>query len=36
VVIASRLIQELEAVPPAQALECARAFVKPIRKALDA
>ena len=36
VVIASRLIQELEAVPPAQAVECARAFVKPIRKALDA
>jgi tryptophan synthase alpha chain len=36
VVIASRLIQELEAVPPAQAVACARAFVKPIRKALDA
>ncbi len=36
VVIASRLIQELEAVPPAQAVECARAFVKPIREALDA
>ena len=35
VVIASRLIQELEAVPPAQAVECARAFVKPIRKAMD-
>lgn len=35
VVIASRLIQELEAVPPAQAVECARAFVKPIREALD-
>lgn len=36
VVIASSLIQELEAVPPAQAVECARAFVKPIRRALDA
>ena len=36
VVIASRLIQELEAVPPAQAVECARAFVKPIREAMDA
>ena len=35
VVIASRLIQELEAVPPAQAVECARAFVKPIREAMD-
>jgi tryptophan synthase alpha chain len=35
VVIASRLIQELEAVPPAQAVERARAFVKPIRKAMD-
>ncbi len=36
VVIASRLIQELEAAPPAQALERARAFVKPIREAMDA
>jgi tryptophan synthase alpha chain len=36
VVIASRLIQELEAVSPAQAVACARAFVKPIREALDA
>jgi hypothetical protein len=35
-VIASRLIQELEAVSPAQAVACARAFVKPIREALDA
>ena len=35
VVIASRLIQELESVPPAQALERARDFVRPIRKALD-
>lgn len=36
VVIASSLIQELEAVPPAQAVACARAFVKPIREAMDA
>jgi tryptophan synthase alpha chain len=36
VVIASSLIQELEAVPLAQAVECARAFVKPIREAMDA
>ena len=36
VVIASRLIEALEAVPPAQAVACARAFVKPIREALDA
>jgi len=36
VVIESRLIQELEAVTPARAVECARAFVKPIREALDA
>jgi len=36
VVIASRLIQELEAVPAAQAVERARAFVKPIREAMDA
>ena len=36
VVIASRLIQELEAVPPAQAVACARAFVKPFREAMDA
>jgi tryptophan synthase alpha chain len=36
VVIASRLIQELEAVPPAQAVDRARAFVKPIREAMDA
>jgi len=35
VVIASRLIQELEAVPPSQAVACARAFVKPIREAMD-
>lgn len=35
VVIASRLIQELESVPPAQAVERARAFVTPIRKAMD-
>lgn len=36
VVIASRLIQELEAVPAAQAVERARAFVRPIREAMDA
>jgi tryptophan synthase alpha chain len=36
VVIASSLIQALEAVPPAQAVERARAFVKPIREAMDA
>jgi tryptophan synthase alpha chain len=36
VVIASRLIQELESVPPAQAVERARAFVRPIREAMDA
>jgi tryptophan synthase alpha chain len=36
VVIASRLIQELEAVPVSQALERAKAFVSPIREALDA
>jgi tryptophan synthase alpha chain len=36
VVIASRLIQEMEAVPPSQAVECARAFVRPIREAMDA
>jgi tryptophan synthase alpha chain len=36
VVIASSLIQKLEAVPPAQAVDCARAFVKPIREAMDA
>jgi tryptophan synthase alpha chain len=36
VVIASRLIQELEAGAPAQALARARAFVRPIRQALDA
>jgi tryptophan synthase alpha chain len=36
VVIASSLIQALEAVPTAQAVECARAFVKPIREAIDA
>ena len=35
VVIASRLIQELETVPPAQAVERARAFVRPIREAMD-
>jgi tryptophan synthase alpha chain len=35
VVIASRLLQELEAVPPAQAVERAKAFVGPIREALD-
>lgn len=36
VVIASRLIQELEAAPASQALERAKAFVRPIREALDA
>jgi tryptophan synthase alpha chain len=36
VVIASRLIQELEAGPASQAVERARAFVKPIREAMDA
>lgn len=36
VVIASSLIQELETVPPALAVERARAFVKPIREAMDA
>ena len=36
VVIASRLIEELESVPPAQSVARARAFVRPIRKALDA
>ena len=35
VVIASSLIQEMEAVPPAQAVERIRAFVKPIRQAMD-
>jgi tryptophan synthase alpha chain len=35
VVIASRLIQELETAPPSQALERAAAFVRPIREALD-
>ncbi len=35
VVIASRLIEELESVPAAQVLERARAFVRPIREALD-
>ncbi|OGA25127.1 MAG: tryptophan synthase subunit alpha [Betaproteobacteria bacterium RIFCSPLOWO2_02_FULL_67_19] len=35
VVIASRLIEELERVPEAQAVERARAFVRPIREALD-
>jgi tryptophan synthase alpha chain len=35
VVIASRLIEELEAGPASQALERARAFVRPIREALD-
>ncbi len=35
VVIASRLIQELESVPASQAVERAKAFVKPIREALD-
>jgi len=36
VVIASRLIEELEGVPAAQVVERARAFVRPIREALDA
>lgn len=36
VVIASRLIEELDGVPAAQVVERARAFVRPIRKALDA
>ncbi len=36
VVIASRLLQELESVPAAQAVERAKAFVRPIREALDA
>jgi tryptophan synthase alpha chain len=35
IVIASRLIEELEGVPPAAAVERARAFVRPIREALD-
>ncbi|OGA59896.1 MAG: tryptophan synthase subunit alpha [Betaproteobacteria bacterium RIFCSPLOWO2_12_FULL_67_28] len=35
VVIASRLIEELESVPAAQVVERARAFVRPIREALD-
>ncbi len=35
VVIASRLIQELETVPASQAVERAAAFVAPIRQALD-
>jgi tryptophan synthase alpha chain len=35
VVIASRLIQELETVPASQAVERAKAFVRPIREALD-
>ena len=35
VVIASWLIEELEGVPAAQAVERARAFVRPIREALD-
>ena len=36
VVIASRLIEELEGVPVAQVVDRARAFVRPIREALDA
>jgi tryptophan synthase alpha chain len=36
VVIASRLIEELDGVPAAQVVERARAFVRPIRQALDA
>ncbi len=36
VVIASRLIQELETVPASRAVETAKAFVRPIREALDA
>ena len=36
VVIASRLIEELESVPPGQAVARARDFVRPIREALDA
>ena len=36
VVIASRLIQELESAPADQVVERARAFVRPIREALDA
>ena len=36
VVIASRLIEELETVPSSQAVDRARAFVRPIRQALDA
>jgi tryptophan synthase alpha chain len=35
VVIASRLLQELESVPASQAVERAKAFVRPIRQALD-
>ena len=35
-VIASRLIQELETVPASRAVETAKAFVRPIREALDA
>ena len=35
VVIASRLIQELENVPQDRVLDCARAFVRPIRAALN-
>jgi tryptophan synthase alpha chain len=35
VVIASRLIEELERTPQDQALECAHAFVRPIRAALN-
>jgi tryptophan synthase alpha chain len=36
VVIASRLIQELESAPPGEAVERAKAFVRPIREAIDA
>ena len=36
VVIASRLIQELESAPTGEAVERAKAFVRPIREAIDA
>jgi tryptophan synthase alpha chain len=36
VVIGSRLIQEIEAGPPAEAVSRVKAFLKPIREALDA
>jgi tryptophan synthase alpha chain len=36
VVIGSRLIQEIEAGPPAEAVARVKTFLRPIREALDA